>query len=289
MTITLNIDDIRPRLSLFRPTAALPLLLALGACGDGSTGGVSFVPPPPPPPPAEPAGELPQLLSIDETQDLTVIGLDGADGGVGVQFDADLGAYIVSLPEGEQGAFFAMTSDPDYWSGHLVQPTDTSTATNEYISFWRMEGSHYSGLSYAYTGDTGVMVAIGMATPEGAVPVTGSATYDFMISGDLGGNGEMQFDFDAGTLGGWAEPIYNTGWDGISLGVYDFVDTVFGVGSTGFSGTMYNAESEMEGSFAGLFTGPGAEEAMGLMTFNYVDYYSEQLTSTPALFVGLRR
>ena len=54
------------------------------------------------------------------------------------------------------------------------------------------------------------------------------------------------------------------GW---SLGHFDFVNTVFGVGQTTFSGELSGGTAAQNGSFTGLFTGPNAQELMARWSF----------------------
>ncbi len=80
----------------------------------------------------------------------------------------------------------------------------------------------------------------------------------------------MAFDFGAGTLGGHIVAINNDGnRGGYDLGRYDFVNIVFGVGSTGFSGSLTHSGATDLGAFDGLLTGPNAEEVMARWTAPY--------------------
>jgi hypothetical protein len=139
-------------------------------------------------------------------------------------------------------------------------------------------------------------IAFGMPTAAGDVPVTGAANYDFSISGRsegndwsylVGGNGQMSFDFAAGTLSGHFEPTINN-WteDTRALGRYDFVNTVFGVGSTTFSGELKHASLLEFGQFDGRFNGPQASELMAQWRAPYINPWTESAGHIVGVWIG---
>jgi len=115
-----------------------------------------------------------------------------------------------------------------------------------------------------------------LATPQSAVPVTGSAIYTATAFGYGGayidGKATLQFDFGAGSLSGsfdaW-DAEYDSGV--ISYGHFTLANTVVGSGSSRgqFSGELTDSSSGQHGSFGGLFTGPSAEELMARWTASY--------------------
>jgi hypothetical protein len=133
----------------------------------------------------------------------------------------------------------------------------------------------YSSLAAYYTfgswpGNYG-WFAFGMPTQPGAVPVIGSATYSALVEGSaaddsVGGTATLDFDFGAGRLSGHFDPQSISDSGAIALGRYDFANTVFGVGSTSFSGALSNPAFSKSGSFSGSFTGPAAEELISTWT-----------------------
>jgi hypothetical protein len=122
--------------------------------------------------------------------------------------------------------------------------------------------------------------AFGAATRTGAVPVTGSAAYSALVRGasvernaTVEGLAALQFDFGAGTLSGHMDPILHDptglGFNDTPLGRYEFVNTIYGSGSTTFSGQLSNPALTGLGSFNGLFTGPSGEELMARWSAPY--------------------
>lgn len=133
-------------------------------------------------------------------------------------------------------------------------------------------------LDFGYTTDSGA-VAFGTLTAAGGVPLTGSATYQGIIAGitdakialdngywmprAAGGTVTLQFDFGSGTLGGeMALMINGDGMNPIDVGTYAFTQTIFSIGSTGYSG-RFDTSIDGFNFFSGLFTGPNAEETIG--------------------------
>ena len=144
-------------------------------------------------------------------------------------------------------------------------------AYSELMSWWRPD------LDFAFTADFGVM-AFGVATPASGVPLSGSGTYngqvvgitDAVMADGSGGYGLMpaegtvrlNFDFGAGTLGGEMNLFLNEGMNPRDLGVFAFNQTVFGRGSTTYSGDFATSLAGFN-FFNGRFTGPAAEETIG--------------------------
>jgi len=87
--------------------------------------------------------------------------------------------------------------------------------------------------------------------------------------GLVGGTATLQFDFGEGTLAGHFDPVLEYSGLTYPLGQYTFVNTVFGVGSTTFSGNFSHANPQLTGAFNGLFTGPNGQELMARWTASY--------------------
>ena len=129
--------------------------------------------------------------------------------------------------------------------------------------------------------------------PAGSVPTTGSATMDAIVRGltldgdaAVTGTASLQFNFAAGTLAGNFNPVlhpYN-GSGPFALGRYTFVNTVFGVGSTSFSGGFSHADPSLSGVFNGLFTGPNAQELMARCS---ASYFVPGVTAQPEEMFGI--
>jgi hypothetical protein len=143
----------------------------------------------------------------------------------------------------------------------------------------------YSRLAwYSEIGDHYGSVAFGVPTGAEAVPTTGSARYDGVISGEtdivyidendpwgwpdargVNGTVTLSFNFADGTLGGSMEPMLGTSE---SLGVFTFKDGVYSAGS--YSGRFDTSVAGIN-AFNGQLTGPHGEELIGgwALPFHY--------------------
>jgi hypothetical protein len=139
----------------------------------------------------------------------------------------------------------------------------------------------YSSLAFFSHGtDSVTVLAYGIPTAAGDVPVTGSASYSAELLGSseggygIGGDALLSFDFGAGTLSGKMTPTAIDGWGfAFSLGTYDFVETVYSAGSTNYSG-HFTWNGSTVGDFHGQFTGPNAAELIGAFNAPFVDPYN---------------
>ena len=265
-----------------RQTVRNKLLLAcascsLAACGGGGGGsGVPSFPAPPLPPP----NFVKIFPSVTTTTDFAVLGYVESGStvtgdGFAVRYDASKGAYLITTPGFLPGEFDATAETATTWFGgwaDILKPKPANPAANfEHTTL----AIHYACPWECYVGGA---FAFGTATLQAAVPTTGSATYDAIVSGvaldsgsTVGGTASLQFDFGLGTLSGAFNPVIQTGGTPTSLGQYNFVNTVWGVGSPTFSGSLqHNAVSGL-GSFNGLFTGPAAQELMARWKAPYVN------------------
>ncbi|WP_369025458.1 transferrin-binding protein-like solute binding protein [Qipengyuania sp. RANM35] len=166
----------------------------------------------------------------------------------------------------------------------------------------------YSNLAIVFENGWGYPVggfAYGLATQSGDVPVTGTATYRAQVYGGDGepsdysqwdirawnyyveGTADLTFDFGAGTLAGAMDPtIFSYNGETRSLGRYEFVNTVFGVGSTQFSGELANASLTDLGTFNGLFTGPQAAELIAQWRAPYVNPWTNESGLLRGVWIG---
>lgn len=206
--------------------------------------------------------------------------------GFSVSYDSARNRYLMDFPSTAAGYFYAYTgnSHDHFWSGPLASLEQTGAhddlvvlkPSNPTIVF------RYSTLlTYNDFSDYNIpfgYVAFGTPTGQGAMPVSGSATYAAYVrggsidkNGTITGTAELQFNFGAGTLSGSMSPSY-TGydWDTVSLGRYDFVNTVYSTGSTTFSGGLSNSSVNGTGSFSGLFTGPAGQELISSWSAPYL-------------------
>lgn len=114
--------------------------------------------------------------------------------------------------------------------------------------------------------------AVGQPTRTGEVPVSGTARYTGNVFGHFAGDGgatwiegTSQFDFDftrsllTGDMTLSVACMMGCVYDSV---VYTLTNTQYGQGSTTFSGSLTTAGAPADGSFSGLFAGPGAIEMM---------------------------
>ena len=161
----------------------------------------------------------------------------------------------------------------------------------------KSSGEKYSRLLTWFDGASYGIEAVGMATPPGGVPVSGSANYDGAIFGrtseshpsggdsDLDGNIHLSFDFGLGSLAGYLSVNVHQHPD--PLGIVSFRDTVYSTGSTTFSGKF---DTNLPGlnSFSGLFAGPHAEELIGNFAFPYQSPIDGKTYQADGAFVGAK-
>jgi hypothetical protein len=265
--------------------------LALPSCGGGG-GGVASMPAAPltPTPTPSPTTTLSLVQIFDHPVDgqMASVGLEapGNDSasltttGFSVSYDAFVDRYNIKVPSMTTGYFYRTGNDVDanWWIGTLA--TLERTDAHGEVGVRKPSGlqTTYTTLAnYNLAGGANVpfgWVAFGSATPAANVPTTGAATFNATLGGSsvqrygqVIGTAALQFDFAAGQLSGHLDPILTDptglGFQDQPLGRYDFVNTVYAVGSASFSGQLSNAGVTGLGSFNGLFTGPSAQELMG--------------------------
>lgn len=230
----------------------------------------------------------------------TNLGADGAtfDGHIDsnpadqpqIRYTAD-GTYEIKLPGEDYGSLVHDPSavNPAASDGSLVvdaccgsRPV-TILSPNGGFTYSAIAKWNRPDLDFAATTDSGVF-AFGQATPAGDVPVTGSASYEGIAIGSTSvkvggyfpgaidwwpayvmsayGSVQLNFDFGHGTLGGHLDLNVDAGPPVMSVGTFDFTQTVFSPGSNSYSGTFATSLPGTN-SFSGLFTGPHAEETIG--------------------------
>jgi len=271
-----------------RSSTLLPILLAatslaLAGCDGGAGYGVASPPPPPvtPTPTPTPAGPPPIIPGATTSQQFAVAGsthsyagiqaprLDAAEQ-LQVRYVQSTNSYEVQLPHTEAWSGISFATPGCGCEGY---GGDTA-----FMSL-RSKGYQYSRLtdwSDAFMTNHGYE-AVGLATPAGGVPVTGTASYSGEIEGQtsefsngptLYGAIQLSFDFGAGNLSGSIVPYLVPTDYPIRLAALGFRDTVYSTGSTTFSGEFDTTLSGIN-RFSGLFTGPHAEELIGNFAFPY--------------------
>jgi len=261
---------------------------------------------PPPPPPASPA----IFPTVTTNTDFAVLGLEAGDtdisasalarNGFSVRYDAATQGYLVDLPSRDEFRFVSTSQDASFWygfaatgyyQGTLVDVAKPS-ATNPDI---QLSYTSYGITTGYYTSDFGFF-AFGSATPAAGVPITGTASYDALIRGRaldnfgrIDGDATFQFNFQTGTLAGHFDPVYELNGVVTDLGTYNFVSTVFGVGSPTFSGRLSLTGAPALGDFDGRFTGPAAQELMARWTAPYLNPSTQQWKEMFGVMVGKKQ
>ena len=286
----------------------------LAACGGGSGGGgiASTPPPPPPSPPPATTSAVKIFPNINVSTDFAAIGLEASNrspatltnSGFSVRYDASTGSYVMDFPSTSPGSFRQYdgnTPNATWWSGLLqdssgvwLSSVNVLKPSNPQLelTYTSLAGYDTSGMSPEPFG----WVAFGSATPSAGVPLIGSATYNAYVAGSsldqdyyIRGSATLQFNFGAGTLAGHFDPlIYDLGGGALSLGRYDFANTVYGAGSTSFSGSLSSSTVTGLGSFEGVFTGPAAQELMARWQAPYVIPYTQTQSTMFGVWVGKR-
>lgn len=284
-------------------------LAGLTACGGGGGGGggvATVLPAPPPPPPSPPGTPIIIFPSITISTEFATLGYElAADGslatdGFAVRYDASSQSYIFDLPSHAPGVFRATSSDNTNWGGGLPSGSDLwppmgvlkASSTNPLIQLDHTSFAYYLRAGPMEDLPHGV-VAFGTPTAASAVPITGTATMNAIISGiaserpaTIGGSAIFNFDFGAGTLSGQFEPVLGEYYatTTIPLGTYTFNNTVLGVGSPSFSGSMTHGDPRLTGAFNGILTGPAAQEMMARWT---ATYFVQGVTPAPEQMFGV--
>ncbi|MGI8705142.1 MAG: hypothetical protein ACR2JJ_05020 [Sphingomicrobium sp.] len=190
---------------------------------------------------------------------------------ISIRWNASLKAYevtftgggctndlVVGCPTGR-----IVPSEPGSSYGQVVAPDGSILA-----SFASVSNQPLTYTSWGSIG--GQTIAYGIPTAQGAVPTIGSASYAAEIHGTakapgyeygIYGSALFQFNFGAGTLSGYMDPILNGPMGGPTLPRYTFTQTVYSPGSTTFSGS-FDFSGPTSSSFQGQFTGPAAQELM---------------------------
>lgn len=287
--------------------------LALAACGGGG-GDIASTPAPTPQPttPTPTPTVSPAIFpSVTTSTDFAVLGLEADDrntpasalarDGFSVRYDAASQSYFMDLPttltefrfetSSETSAFWRGFVATGFYDGTFIDVFKPSASNPEfqltYTSF---------GITSGYYSPHFGFFAFGIPTPSSGVPVTGSATYDAYVRGSalnsfasIRGDATLQFNFGAGTLGGRFDPIHELNGVSTNLGTYNFVNTVFGVGSTTFSGGLSHSSISTLGAFDGQFTGPAAQELMARWTAPYLQPGSQLPAEMFGIWVGKKQ
>lgn len=289
--------------ALFISTA---VLLSLSACGGG--GGINSVsanPPPTLPPPPVPAAAPVTIFATPIPETYVTVGVARSATAPNDVFDvfgvlskADTdqphirysaaGYYEIEMPgSGWTKLIHDLGNQSPTSDNNSFQPSNVAqNQATLVIERARLLGYKYSELaSWSVGMNKAGKIAFGSSTPAGAVPVTGSANYFGIVRGtsditqdsngfgpnlvDVKGDVTLSFDFGAGTLAGAmtlkTDPYVNP----VALGTFAFKNTVFGVGSTTYSGAFTTPASGAN-YFFGQFTGPAGQELIGAWALPFI-------------------
>lgn len=181
-----------------------------------------------------------------------------------------VGNYHVSGPMEDVAEVFARTR-PDHPDPALRFHYSSLAAW--IAGFPDLPGGQKSGL-----------IAFGVPTPAGGVPVSGSGSYVGPIFGSadirgrsgwgdfprapIEGTVSLSFDFGRGALTGEIRPRLACDCDPIAFPTLSFADTVFAAGSRTYSGRFATSIAGAN-AFSGAFTGPQAQELIGRWAFPF--------------------
>jgi hypothetical protein len=269
---------------------------ALAGCGGGGGGsGLASTPTPTPPPSSPP----PIILAATTSQQFAAMGASHFEGDptprlgsadqLQVRYIQSSKSYEVQLPQSQS------------WVPISYVPNQAGNPINYAgggVNLWlRSDGYQYSRLFEWSSGNAIVgHEAIGMATPAGGMPLTGSASYAGQILGStsethapddtsIDGTISLAFNFGAGNLSGSISPVLRVDFASYPLATLNFSNTVYSTGSTTFSGRFDTILAGLN-SFAGLFTGPNAQELIGNFAFPYRSPIDDHTYQADGAFVG---
>jgi hypothetical protein len=291
------------------------LAMNLAACGGGgSGGGVESLPPPPP----LAATSFPSIITAaSASQEFSTRGASYASPQV---FESESDVSNPSLADNSQMDVRYNAASKTYeiqlpadsaWQP--IAPAATYPPPSDNLFLYRGGApdhvgvfDHRSDLQYSallewFTDTSSGFSAIGIATPPGAVPIAGSASYAGSIlgassethfdkweaawlPGRIGGDINLSFNFGSGTLSGNVNPTLFLG-TAYSLPSLNFTSTIYSNGSTTFSGTFGSALAG-QNSFSGLFTGPNAQELIGNFAFPYASPLNGATQQAAGAFAG---
>lgn len=280
--------------------------LALSGCGGGGGSGIASTPPAPatPTPTPTPAQSQAIVPAATTSQQFAAFGsshLNQNDQGprldsssqLQVRYVQSTNTYEVQVPNGQSWTTLS------YVGGGPGTGAPVSYGSPSAFVWLRSDGYQYSRLlEWASTNTIYGEEAIGIATPTGGVPVTGTASYGGELLGLtneqhdpsdmwIGGTIALNFNFGTGGLTGSISPVVHQDFASFPVGTINIADPVFSIGSTTFSGKFDTALSGIN-SFRGLFTGPSAQEMIGNFAVPYRSPIDGQNYQADGAFIGKR-
>ena len=290
---------------------ATPVALAfsLAGCGGGGGSGAAGLASTPPPPLIPPTTLAVSIFPSPTPGEFASVGVStnddlvARDDRLSTLSNADVDQPHIRY---NSGGFYEIELPGSSWDRlvhykGLANPTSGNNyfqpaSRPQNLGYLLTSGPKSAGYSYSelaawgnvnLTAEDGFgFVAFGTPTPAGAVPVTGSATYNGIVSGTadvlepdflvggyfptpVEGTVSLKFDFGAATLAGSTTLYLNMGMNPLSIGTFDFIETVFSSGSTTYSG-KFDTDVGGKNFFLGRFTGPNATETIGAWALPFV-------------------
>ncbi|WP_338240885.1 hypothetical protein [Aurantiacibacter hainanensis] len=212
--------------------------------------------------------------------------------------------YRIELPGSRSGSlnFTYETNGSDRYT-----ITDEGGALLDAVVFLRAQDGSvrytYTDLAFWIAGandprktEAGYFV-YGVPTDQTEIPLTGRGKYQAQVFGqtslhnDVGGDATLEFDFAAGQLTGYMDPVLlnktGFGFDTV-LPRYEFTDTLYASGSTRFSGRFDVAGAISDSAFKGIFAGPGAAELMAQWYAPFQNPGSQEWDMMYGVWIGKR-
>ena len=177
-----------------------------------------------------------------------------------------------------------------------ISASDRPQSRYSYVSFVDFyapapAGSNLDTIAYG-------TFAVGQPTKAGEVPVSGTARYTGNAFGHFAGDagatwieGTSRFDFDfarallTGDMTLAMRCMMGCSYESVT---YSLSDTRFTQGATTFSGSLATAGAPSNGSFSGLFAGPGAVEMMSQFQLPFFNPEFQRWMTAGGAIVGKR-
>ena len=268
--------------------------LALTACGE-SGGGVNPIAAAPltPTPTPTPASVAVDIFQNPATQEFATVGTGDP---LRIRYDAASHRYEVmagtrgwdALVDDDNSSPLPGNPNVNFDFAGMPQSFFMIRAHYTYPPDYRYRYSNLAAWAVPAAGGQAALAgttAFGIATPAGAVPTSGSASFEGLIEGLstetgpwgwdketvpawVSGSVLLTFNFGSGSLTGELRP-YLVADKRYDIGTIAFAKTVFGIGSQTFTGS-FDTNVTGANSFSGRFTGPNAEELIGKWVFPYL-------------------
>lgn len=257
-------------------TLILPSILA--ACGGGGQK-IASAPPP--------AVVTPAPTPTPTPQDVTFMAKPGtgnfAQFATGklqkISYDPDTKIYKIQI---EDGNFYTLATREDSPAYYRIDPPGSPEWGVSIVNDGAYEGLNYTAIaSYSTPDFHRHQLVFGIPTLPEAMPKTGTGDFKGIIRGEgtmpaysgwgdspyspIAGTISFQVKFSDGSLTGLLRPYVSCDCTGPAFNDYSFTALLTG---SGFNGA-FDMGADPRNFINGVFTGPAAEESMGLWSFPY--------------------